>query len=106
MKEMTRDILIQDYAEIIDNQKVELAKLKAIINATLAEIPTGYSPDHNQENLPNLVKRWIQNAVLVDKENKSLKDRNEKLSKRHPTVEEAIAQYHWLKENSKRKELI
>lgn len=31
-----------------------------------------------------------------------LKARNEKLSKRHPTTEEALAQYHWLKENSKR----
>ena len=78
MKEMTRDILIQDYAEMIDNQKVEIAKLKAIINATLAEVPTGYSPDHTQENLPNLVKRWIQNAVLVDKENKSLKENSKR----------------------------
>jgi len=26
----------------------------------------------------------------------------EVLSKRHPTTEEALAQYHWLKENSKR----
>jgi cell division protein FtsB len=31
-----------------------------------------------------------------------LKERNKKLSKRHPTKEEALAQYHWLKENSKR----
>ena len=27
---------------------------------------------------------------------------NEKLSKRHPTKEEALAQYNWLKANSKR----
>ena len=33
---------------------------------------------------------------------KQLKDRNEKLSKRHPTTEEALAQYHWLKNNSRR----
>ena len=33
---------------------------------------------------------------------KQLKERNEKLSKRHPTTEEALAQYHWLKQNSQR----
>lgn len=33
---------------------------------------------------------------------KQLKDRVEKLSKRHPTKEEALAQYHWLKANSRR----
>ena len=33
---------------------------------------------------------------------RDLEERNKKLSKRHPTTEEALAQYHWLKENSKR----
>lgn len=31
-----------------------------------------------------------------------LKERNKKLSNRHPTTEEALAGCHWLKENSKR----
>jgi len=33
---------------------------------------------------------------------KALEERNEKLSKRHPTKEEALSQYEWLKANSKR----
>jgi len=61
---MTRDKLLKLYADIIDQQKEEIDKLKAEIY--------------------------------------DLKQRNEKLSKRHPTTEEAIAQYHWLKANSKR----
>ena len=33
---------------------------------------------------------------------KHLKDRVEKLSKRHPTKEEALAQYHFIKDRSQR----
>jgi hypothetical protein len=36
---------------------------------------------------------------------KALEERNKKLSKRHPTKEEAIAQFHFLRNRSKRKEL-
>jgi hypothetical protein len=61
---MTRDELLKIYADIIDQQKEEIDKLKAEIY--------------------------------------DLKQRNEKLSKRHPTTEEALAQYHWLKQNSRR----
>jgi vacuolar-type H+-ATPase subunit I/STV1 len=37
-------------------------------------------------------------------ENERLGKEIEKLRKRHPTQEEALAQYHWLKANSKRNE--
>lgn len=38
----------------------------------------------------------------LQKEITRLKEINEKLSKRHPTKEEVLAQYNWLKANSKR----
>jgi hypothetical protein len=44
---------------------------------------------------------WSLAMIAADKI-KELEERNKKLSKRHPTKEEALAQYNWLKENSKR----
>jgi predicted nucleic acid-binding Zn-ribbon protein len=50
----------------------------------------------------HLVKILHERILKLEQENAQLKERNEKLSKRHPTTEEAIAQYHRLKANSKR----
>ena len=47
-------------------------------------------------------KSYEEEIEKLKAEIASLKQRNEKLSKRHPTTEEALAQYHWLKANSKR----
>jgi len=41
-------------------------------------------------------------AMEASEKIKQLKERNEKLSKRPVTTEEALAQYHWLRNNSKR----
>jgi nitrogen-specific signal transduction histidine kinase len=44
-------------------------------------------------------------ARIIDEQREEilkLKERIAILSKRHPTTEEALAQYHWLKANSKR----
>ena len=64
---------------------------------------SGASPQASLEFLtvevPAEIKLVCEN---YRREIKFLKDQNEKLSKRHPTTEEALAQYHWLKENSKR----
>jgi hypothetical protein len=49
-----------------------------------------------------LVKELHDRILKLEEENTQLKERNVILSKRHPTKEEAIAQYHWLKQNSKR----
>lgn len=52
------------------------------------------------EQNPSIVETPLYDELVL--ENTRLKERNEKLSKRHPTKEEALAQYQWLKENSKR----
>ena len=44
---------------------------------------------------------WSLAMIAADKI-KELEERNKKLSKRHPTEEEALAQYEWLKANSTR----
>jgi hypothetical protein len=44
---------------------------------------------------------WSLAMIAADRI-KELEERNKKLSKRHPTKEEALAQYEWLKANSKR----
>ena len=44
---------------------------------------------------------WSLAMIAADRI-KELEERNKQLSKRHPTKEEALAQYNWLKENSKR----
>ena len=44
---------------------------------------------------------WSLAMIAADRI-KELEERNNKLSKRHPTKEEALAQYQWLKENSTR----
>ena len=44
---------------------------------------------------------WSLAMIAADRI-RELEERNEKLSKRHPTKEEALEQYNWLKENSTR----
>lgn len=41
-------------------------------------------------------------AMLAADKIKQLEERNAKLSKRHPTKEEALEQYHFIKANSRR----
>ena len=50
----------------------------------------------------HLVKELHDRIIKLEEENAKLKERNAKLSKRHPTKEEALEQYHWLKQNSSR----
>jgi len=52
------------------------------------------------ENNPSVVENPLYDELVL--ENTRLKEQNVKLSKRHPTTEEALTQYHWLKANSKR----
>ena len=52
-----------------------------------------------------IYKAYCDQLIQIEnlqKEIARLQERNEKLSKRHPTKEEALAQYEWLKANSKR----
>ena len=52
-----------------------------------------------------IYKAYCDQLIQIEnlqKEIARLQERNEKLSKRHPTKEKALAQYEWLKANSKR----
>jgi hypothetical protein len=121
---MDRSQLIKDYAEIIDNQVEEIRRLKEVKDKMLQEFHNieqilgkalGYpwSKD-DPKNFPLATEKdgvtigaetaWSLAMQAADKI-KDLKERNEKLSKRHPTKEEAIAQFHFIRNRSKRKEL-
>jgi hypothetical protein len=76
---MTRDQLIKDYAQIIDDLRAENAKLQSIITKTLYEIPVGYIPDHTPEKLSELVKFWVKDAVEGYNEVEELEEENETL---------------------------
>ena len=50
----------------------------------------------------DIIDQQKQEIEKLKAEIYDLKERNKKLSKRHPTKEEALEQYHWLKQNSRR----
>ena len=99
------EIREQDKQKIIDEQREEIKVLREGLSLAASNIGngSGASPQASLEFLtvevPAEIKLVCEN---YRREIKFLKDQNEKLSKRHPTTEEALAQYHWLKENSKR----
>jgi hypothetical protein len=117
---MTRDKLIEDYSKIIDNQKREIANLKKQRDKMWQEFHEieqilGKALDYpwfkdDQENFPGSTESdgvvtagptWAVAMHAADRINE-LKERLTKLSKRHPTKEEALAQYHFIKERSQR----
>lgn len=117
---MTRDQLIEDYSKIIDNQKREIVNLKKQRDKMWQEFHEieqilGKALDYpwfkdDQENFPGSTKAdgvitagptWAVAMHAADRINE-LKERLTKLSKRHPTKEEALAQYHFIKERSQR----
>ena len=65
-------------------------------------------PSKTKENnmtSDQIYKAYCDQLIQIEnlqKEIARLQERNEKLSKRHPTKEKALAQYEWLKANSKR----
>jgi hypothetical protein len=83
----------------------ENEKLRDALSLIATNIGNGsvVSPNASLEfltkDLPNEVKLA---CVSYRREIELLKARNEKLSKRHPTQEEALAQYHFIKERSQR----
>lgn len=104
---MDRDTLIKDYAAIIDKSRKESEEIEQILGKAL-----GYPWfKDDPKNFPNATEAdgvcvgdntaWSLAMLAADKI-KELEERNKKLSKRHPTKEEVLAQYNWLKENSTR----
>jgi hypothetical protein len=118
---INRDQLLKDYAAIIDKQTEDILRLKCVRDKMLQEFyeieqilgkALGYPwLKDDQITFPLATEKdgvtigaetACSLAMQASDKIKELKERNEKLSKRHPTTEEAIAQYHWLKANSKR----
>lgn len=118
---LTRVQLLKDYAAIIDDQVEELLRLKGVRDKMMEEFhhieqilgkALGYPwLKDDQKTFPLATKKdgvcvgdhvAVTLAMEAADKIKQLKERNEKLSKRHPTKEEALAQYHFLKENSQR----
>ena len=117
-----------DYAAIIDRCKKESQEIEQILGKALGypwykddpkNFPNATEADgvcvapntaaslamHAADNMKMMGIRELYKQRIIDEQREDiarLKERNEKLSKRHPTTEEALAQYHWLKENSKR----
>lgn len=99
-KEYVSKLLKQNEDLMVENQKLREGLSLAASNIGNG---SGASPQASLHFLtvevPAEIKLVCEN---YRRDIKFLKDRNEKLSKRHPTTEEALAQYHWLKENSQR----
>ena len=99
-KDINLCLLEENDALIEENEK-----LRDALSLIASNIGNGsvVSPKASMEfltkDLPNEVKLA---CVNYRREIELLKARNEKLSKRHPTKEEALEQYQWLKENSTR----
>lgn len=97
----TRFSLLKENDALIEENE----KLRDALSLIASNIGNGsvVSPKASMEfltkDLPNEVKLACLN---YRREIELLKARNEKLSKRHPTKEEALEQYQWLKENSTR----
>ena len=104
---MDRDTLIKDYAAIIDKSRKESEEIEQILGKALGY--PWYTDD--PKNFPTATEAhgvcvgietaWSLAMIAADRI-RELEERNKKLSKRHPTKEEVLAQYHWLKENSQR----
>lgn len=104
---MDRDTLIKDYAAIIDKSRKESEEIEQILGKALG-FP--YYKD-DPKNFPTATEAdgvcvgdhtaWSLAMCAADKI-KELEERNKKLSKRHPTKEEALAQYNFIKERSQR----
>ena len=99
-KDINLCLLEENDALIEENEK-----LRDALSLIASNIGNGsvVSPKASMEfltkDLPNEVKLA---CINYKREIELLKARNEKLSKRHPTKEEALEQYHFIKERSQR----
>ena len=114
---MDRNQLIKDYAEIIDNQIEEILRLKGVRDKMLQEFyeieqilgkALGYPwLKDDQKNFPLATEK---DGVCIGPNTAcslamEVADKIKKLKKRHPTKEEALAQYEFIKQRSQRKKL-
>lgn len=99
-KDIKLNLLEENDALIEENEKLrEALSLIATNIGNGSVVSPNASLEFLTKDIPNEVKLA---CVNYRREIELLKARNEKLSKRHPTQEEALAQYHFLKERSQR----
>ena len=89
------------------NELTELEKIEQILGKALGypwykEDPDIFPKATEDDGVCVGVETAWSLAMIAADKIKELEKRNKRLSKRHPTKEEALAQYHWLKENSTR----
>lgn len=104
---MDRDTLIKDYAAIIDRAREESEKIEQILGKVLGypwfkDDPKNFPTATEADGVCVGVETAWSLAMIAADRIKELEERNKKLSKRHPTKEEALAQYEFIKANSKR----
>ena len=104
---MDRDTLIKDYAAIIDRAREESEEIKQILGKVLGypwfkDDPKNFPTATEADGVCVGVETAWPLAMIAADRIKELEERNKKLSKRHPTKEEALAQYEFIKANSKR----
>ena len=104
---MDRDTLIKDYAAIIDKSRKESEEIEQILGKALGypwykDDPDIFPKATEADGVCVGIETAWSLAMIAADRIKELEERNKQLSKRHPTKEEALAQYNWLKENSKR----
>jgi iron-sulfur cluster repair protein YtfE (RIC family) len=112
-----RSQLIKDYGEIIDNQIEEILRLKGVRDKMLQEFyeieqilgkALGYPwLKDDQKNFPLATEK---DGVCIGPNTAcslamEAADKIKQLKKRHPTKEEALAQYEFIKQRSQRKKL-
>lgn len=100
---VTMNELIEEYARIIDGQNQEIRKLRGALSQIAHIVGGEVLPTASLQFITEEVEKEVELVVTdLRADNEHLRKRIEKLSKRKPTEEEAVAQYHWLKENSSR----
>ena len=61
------------YERLCEQLETELNEAKAIIQATLNELPVGHIPSHTPESMPERVKYYVSECARMDIELEELK---------------------------------
>ena len=104
MNELTEGICVLDQ---LRKYQEELEKIEQILGKVLGypwykDDPKNFPTATEADGVCVGIETAWSLAMIAADRIKELEERNKQLSKRHPTKEEALAQYNWLKENSKR----
>lgn len=107
---MTTDQIYKAYCDqliVIDKYRKESEEIEQILGKALGypwfkDDPKNFPTATEADGVCVGIETAWSLAMIAADRIKELEERNKQLSKRHPTKEEALAQYNWLKANSKR----